>query len=130
MNSELPEAPQRRHGYALEVRNKRKERNKGGGVGAYFAYSSFFASWKGWAMGTLLDLARSAATKEVDDERLDPAMEERRRKVLRQLAENPNIVRAVELADEHTDPNDLIIAVAIRGVATFEMREPKAKVDA
>jgi hypothetical protein len=56
-------------------------------------------------------------------------MEARRQNVLQQLKENPNAYRAY-LIDERADPDAVIVAVAIRDLATFEMRVPKAKADA
>ena len=58
----------------------------------------------------------------------DPAAEARRRRVLTMLAENSNIRRAVLVDNAHTDP--VLVAVGIRGVATFELAIPAARFDA
>lgn len=54
--------------------------------------------------------------------------EERRLKVLAMLAENPDSQRAI-ITDLDSDPNDVVLAIAIRNVATFEMQIPKHKYD-
>jgi hypothetical protein len=46
--------------------------------------------------------------------------------VLAILREHPNVQRAV-VADDEADPNDVIIAVGIRNVATCELRIPRDK---
>lgn len=58
----------------------------------------------------------------------DGPMEERRQTVLAQLRAYPNIARAI-LVDDRADPEDVLVAVAIRGVASFELRIPRAKFD-
>lgn len=58
----------------------------------------------------------------------DPAMEARRQAVLSQLRDHPNVIRAVQVDDPDTDP--VLVAVAIRGVGSFELKIPKAKFDA
>lgn len=55
--------------------------------------------------------------------------EERRLKVLAILAENPDSQRAI-ITDLDSDPDDVILIIAIRNVATFEMQIPKDKYDA
>jgi len=59
----------------------------------------------------------------------DNAMEARRERVLAMLAENPSAYRAL-VTDAETDPEAVILALAIRGRATFELRIPRAKYDA
>ena len=55
--------------------------------------------------------------------------EERREKVLRMLAENPNIQRAF-VTDTKCDSNSVILTFAIRDQYTFEMMIPREKYDA
>ena len=55
--------------------------------------------------------------------------EERREKVLRMLAENPNIQRAF-VTDTKSDSNSVILTFAIRDQYTFEMMIPREKYDA
>lgn len=55
--------------------------------------------------------------------------ERRREKVLALLAEKPGIQRAF-LTDAEADPDGVILAIAIRGVASFEMLIPREKYDA
>ena len=54
--------------------------------------------------------------------------EERRLKVLAILAENPDSQRAI-ITDLDSDPDDVILTIALRNVATFEMQIPKHKYD-
>jgi len=55
--------------------------------------------------------------------------EERRLKVLAMLEENPDSQRAI-ITDLDSDPDNVILTIAIRDVATFEMQVPKDKYDA
>jgi len=55
-------------------------------------------------------------------------IENRRAKVLTMLRDNPSIRYAIEVADANTDP--VIVSIAIRKVATFEMNIPHAHYDA
>jgi predicted nucleic acid-binding protein len=55
--------------------------------------------------------------------------ESRRQKVLNMLAENPDKKRAYT-TDTITDPDNVILTVAIRGVASFEMLVPLDRYDA
>lgn len=50
--------------------------------------------------------------------------ENRREKVLDMLVENPDSKRAY-VTDAETDPENVILTIAIRGVTTFEMLIPK-----
>ncbi|PTQ76738.1 hypothetical protein C8R26_11457 [Nitrosomonas oligotropha] len=55
--------------------------------------------------------------------------EERREKVLRMLAENPNTQR-IFVTDTKSDSNSVILTFAIRDQYTFEMLIPQEKYDA
>lgn len=59
---------------------------------------------------------------------LDPAAEARRQGVLTMLAERPAIRYAV-LTDDRADPEAVILALAIRGRATCELRIPRNRYD-
>ena len=54
--------------------------------------------------------------------------EERRLKVLSMLAENPGKQR-VYVTDDKAEPDHVVLTVAIRNLASFEMLIPKAKYD-
>ena len=70
-----------------------------------------------------------AALQEAANDLLpDPAMEDRRQRVLAILAENPNIRRAVLVDNADADP--VLLSVAIRDMATCELAIPAAKFDA
>ncbi len=56
------------------------------------------------------------------------ATEKRRQKVLAMLAENPAAQRTF-LTDSETDPNNVIVALAIRHVGTCEMTIPRDRYD-
>lgn len=58
----------------------------------------------------------------------DPAAEARRQRVLAMLAERPGIRYAV-LTDTEADSEAAILALAIRGVGTCELRIPREKYD-
>ena len=78
----------------------------------------------------------TAATAENDDtagkatsEPLpEPAIEARRQRVLTMLAERPGVRYAV-LSDTKADQNTVMLALAILGVGTCELRIPRAKFD-
>jgi hypothetical protein len=55
--------------------------------------------------------------------------EERRNKVLAILTENSNTQRAI-ITDVDSDPDNVILTIAIRDQYSFEMTIPKAKYDA
>jgi hypothetical protein len=55
-------------------------------------------------------------------------LERRRAKVVAMLRENPDIRYAIEVIDANADP--VIVSVAIRNVATFEIKIPQANYDA
>jgi hypothetical protein len=63
-----------------------------------------------------------------DDALPDAAAEARRQRVLARLAERPGIRYAV-LTDTEADPEAVILALAIRGIATCELRIPREKYD-
>ncbi|MGO8754893.1 MAG: hypothetical protein ACLQHK_06635 [Gallionellaceae bacterium] len=54
--------------------------------------------------------------------------EARRQKVIGMLEADPDAPRAI-YADTHSDPDDVIVAIAVRHVATFEMLISKSKYD-
>jgi hypothetical protein len=54
-------------------------------------------------------------------------LESRRAHVLAELQENPNICYAIDVIDPDADP--VIIAIGIRGVATFEINVPQVRYD-
>jgi hypothetical protein len=58
----------------------------------------------------------------------DPATEARRQRVLDMLHRRPGIRYAVVVADPDADP--VIVSVAIRSVASFELEIPQAYYDA
>jgi hypothetical protein len=57
---------------------------------------------------------------------IDKAMEKRRLKVLALLQNNPESARVV-IADSDSNPNNIILTIALRDVATFEMLVDRAK---
>jgi hypothetical protein len=57
----------------------------------------------------------------------DPQAEDRRQRVLKMLADNPTVERAVYCQDDSTDP--VILTVAVRGKGTLEVLIPKARYD-
>lgn len=59
---------------------------------------------------------------------LEQQQKGRREKVLAMLAADPELERAVH-ADTESDPDNAILAIAIRHVATFEMKVSKASYD-
>lgn len=60
--------------------------------------------------------------------RLEQQREARREKVLAMLAADPNMKRAIYV-DTDSDPENAILAIAIRHTATFEMQVPRANFD-
>lgn len=60
--------------------------------------------------------------------RLEQQREARRQEVLTMLAAEPERKRAI-YADADSDRDNVILAIAIREVATYEMQVPKAKYD-
>lgn len=54
--------------------------------------------------------------------------EQRRQKVIQILADNPDKQRSY-ITDDTTDSENVILVIAIRNVASFEMLIPKAKYD-
>lgn len=55
-------------------------------------------------------------------------VDDRRAKVLAMLRENPGLRYVIEVVDANTDP--VIVSIALRNVATFEMNIPHAYYDA
>ncbi len=70
----------------------------------------------------------SAPTKPGVPPDADPKAEARRQKVLDMLAERPG-VRYAFLTDTEADPEAVLLTLAIRGLATFELQVPRAKYD-
>lgn len=62
------------------------------------------------------------------NEPIDPAAEARRQRVLAMLAANPE-ARYAALTDNESDPEAVILALAIRGRAMCELRIPRDKYD-
>jgi len=58
----------------------------------------------------------------------DPAAEARRQRVLAMLADHPE-ARCAVLSDMRADPGVVLLTMAIRGVATCELRIPREKYD-
>lgn len=54
--------------------------------------------------------------------------EERQNKVLQMLEERPEIHRAF-VTDTESDPDNVILTMAVRGIASFEMLIPRHKYD-
>lgn len=79
-------------------------------------------------MGTLVDLALSALADRVEDPDVlpEPVAEARRQRVLAMLAQHPTARYAV-ITD--TEPDVVILALAVRDVATCELRIPRDKYD-
>ncbi len=70
----------------------------------------------------------AALREAANDEPLpDPAAEARRQRVRELLAGHP--AKSVLVTDLETDPKAVILTLAIRGRATFELRVPRAKFD-
>lgn len=80
--------------------------------------------------GTLARLATLALanSKEEESTTPDPQAEARRERVLRMLQDSPGIAYAV-VTDTEVDPDNVILALAIRGRATCELLVPRAKWD-
>ena len=78
----------------------------------------------------LARLATLALANPRDDETdpLPPAAEARRQRVIAMLADNPGIQYAM-ITDTDADPEAVILALAIRGRASCELRIPRAKFD-
>ena len=80
--------------------------------------------------GTVAEVASVAVAKPRDDETdpLIPAAEARRQRVIAMLADDPGLQYAVT-TDADADPEAVILALAIRGRATCELRIPRVKYD-
>lgn len=72
--------------------------------------------------------AKTSERGRVPDSALKSGYEDRRRRVLAMLDRDPAKRRAA-VFDPDVDPNFVVCAVAIRNVATFEMRIPREKCD-
>jgi hypothetical protein len=59
---------------------------------------------------------------------LEQQQELRRKSALALLTSDPNMKRAIHV-DSDSDPDNVILAIAIRHLATFEMQVPKANFD-
>lgn len=70
----------------------------------------------------------AALQEAVNDSLRNPAAEARRQRVLAMLAENPNIRRTVLVDNPDTDP--VLVSIAVRDVATFELAIPATRFDA
>lgn len=68
------------------------------------------------------------AANDAPDTLPDPAAEARRRRVLDMLAQRPDTRYAV-VTDSEAEQDAVILALAIRGAGTCELRIPKAKYD-
>lgn len=58
--------------------------------------------------------------------KLERQQEDRRQKVLAMLVERPELTRAIH-TDTEADPVNVILTIAVRGVATGELLIPKAR---
>lgn len=63
-----------------------------------------------------------------ENEEIDEAQEARRERVLALLQNNPESARAVTV-DSDSDPDNVILTIAIRSTATFEMTVQKSRFD-
>lgn len=79
-------------------------------------------------MGTLVDLALAALADRGEEVVLDPIAEARRHRVLAMLAQHPTTRYAV-ITDTESEPGVVILALAVRDVATCELRIPRDKYD-
>lgn len=81
-------------------------------------------------MGALLDLARTACEvlAQAPEDALPPASERRRQRVLAMLDARPELTRAM-VTDDESEPDQVVITVAIRGVGTADIRVPKDSYD-
>lgn len=68
------------------------------------------------------------ADRTICEQRADPAMEARRQRMLAMLRENPDITYAL-VTDTESDPDAVIVALAIRGRATCELLIPRDRYD-
>ena len=75
-------------------------------------------------------VATVAVANPRDDETdpLSPAAEARRQRVIAMLADNPGVRYAV-LTDTDTEADAVVLALAIRGMASCELRIPRTKYD-
>jgi len=71
-------------------------------------------------------ISKVYAQSSQDEQLRELAMKARRQKILTMLDENPGVPRAVH-RDTQNDPDNVILTIAIRNLATFEMLIPKAR---
>jgi len=71
-------------------------------------------------------IPKVGAQSSQDEQLRELAMKARRQKILTMLDENPGVPRAVH-TDTQNDPDNVILTIAIRDLATFEMLIPKAR---
>ena len=83
---------------------------------------------KGQPLAGLAALALANPQESETDTLPDLAAEERRQRVLAMLAERPGVRYGV-ITDTQADPDAVILASAIRGQATCELRIPREKFD-
>lgn len=74
------------------------------------------------------ELLDALTTQDCDEPFLDPAMEQRRQRVLAMLAQNPRIKRAI-IADSEADPENVIVTIGLRSKAKAELLIQKARYD-
>ena len=79
-------------------------------------------------VATVASVNVATATESKPETLLDQQRESRRQKVIAMLEAAPGMQRAI-YPDTESDPLNVILAVAIRHVATCEMLIPKAKYD-
>lgn len=80
------------------------------------------------AITALLPELRAHKAELLDALNVDPAAEARRHRALALLASHPE-ARIAVLTDVVSDPKAALLTVAIRGVATCELRIPREKYD-
>jgi class 3 adenylate cyclase len=78
-----------------------------------------FASQLQRSVATVATVAGGAREKSIGDG-LSPAAQARRERVLQMLAESPGMKRAV-IVDDESDPDRVIVAVAVRGLGTCDV---------
>ena len=80
-------------------------------------------------MGALLDLAHAALESDaVDVQRTPTKAELRRQRVLAMLEKSPGIKYAL-ITDTDSDPDSVLLTLAIRGKATCELQIPRDRYD-
>lgn len=94
------------------------------------AISAISATQAGSAPESVARIATIAVANSQEAETVapDPAAEDRRQRVLAMLRERPTVRYAV-VTDTDSDPDAVIVALAVRGRATCEILVPRAKWD-